>query len=161
MFAIIFDFFNLKKHPEHLWLFFSVFPYFILLITFLLEECLRLKLNISKDIREYLFLTLAPINMIGIGMYITLLLKKYRSFFKASTFHKVMLYIFLVATFVSSVWLLWEQVSSFKCNKFLCEIFVLFPLGATLITTSLLLLYSLILFGRIKKSELNQPNPYL
>ncbi len=161
MFSIIFEFFNFKKHPIHLWLLFSVFPFIVILIVVLLEEGLSLDLNLSKDITAYLFFTIMPFNIIGIGMFIYSCFKKYPSFFRQFTFHKVMFYFFSTAAVVNFIWMLWVQIDTFQCKKFLCEIILIFPFASIVITMSLLFIYSLILFSKIRKHELIDPNPYL
>ncbi len=162
MFSIIFEFFNFKKHPTHLWLLFSVFPFIVILIFVLLEEGLSLDLKFfSKDVRDYFFFTIMPFNIMGVGMFIYSYFKKYPSFFKQFTFHKVILNFFLIVTVVNFIWMLWVQVDTFQCKKFLCEFLLIFPLASIVITMALILFYSLILFSKVRKHELADPNPYL
>jgi hypothetical protein len=162
MFATFFEFFNIKRHPKHLWMIISLLPFLVILLGVGIEEGLSLDIPVGKNIRDYLFLLVAPVNLLGIGIYIYSVFKAYPRFFTSSSiFYKMILYIFLIATLVNSGWLLWEQVDAFACRKFLCGVIVLFPFGISVIITNLLLIYSLVLFGKIKKRELADPNPYL
>ena len=163
MFSAIFEFFKFKKHPIHLWLFFGVIPFMIILVYLVLDyfQYYRIYKDFSKNIKDYFFLTIAPFGLLGVGMFIYSYLKTYPLFFQRFTFHRVLLYFFLVVTVINSIWMLWVQVDTFQCKRFLCDFFIIFPLGSIVITTSLMFIYSLMLFAKVRKHELADTNPYL
>jgi hypothetical protein len=133
-----------------------VIPFMVILIYLVLEyfQFYETYKDFSKDVHDYFFLTIAPFNLIGIGLFIYSYFKKYPLFFKQSTFHKVMLYFFLGMTVVNCIWMLWIQIDTFQCKRLLCDLLIIFPFGSIVITTSLMFIYALVLFARVKKVQL-------
>ena len=147
----IIEFFNVKKHPNHLWLFASLGSYLIMLIYVFIDDGLGYKLGLSRTDKNAFMLICGPISLIGISLFTYTFIQKHRDYFQSSFLSKLGFYFFLIVTAGNAIWMLIEVIGTWKCRGFLCDLGILFPFFAIPLTTALILLYSLIIFIFVKK----------
>ena len=152
---VLFDFFNFKKHPSHLWLFFSLGTYIVMLIYVFIDDGLGYKLGLSRMDKNTFILGNGPINLVGVCFFIYIFINNHRDFFQSFPLIKAGFYLFLSITAGNAIWMLKTTTDTWRCNGFLCDWGMIPPLFSILITTALLFLYTIIIFRLIKKKPKN------
>lgn len=141
----VLDFFNVSKHKSHTWL----------LVVLAIQGSWLTVTNMSYTIRsskilESLEIIIAPVTILGIGIFIYSFLKKHHHFFQKKRTHKILLILLLFPIGASSIWMIWEVIETQGCTGFLCSLsLAIIPLFI-LVSTFLIFSYSLFLFVRQK-----------